>query len=365
MKNIAVFASREHHAQKLGNIFNKLDENEGNTVFWLTCNNSINLDSPLEFLIPSGARFAHVYDQQLTDREKKDIDVLTKKILKKVINVSAYMTPFWAIHSSLEMAQLTVLFKKFITENRINGIVVLHNANFFSRILSFIAQKENVPVFSFQEGMLRDRDQTAFNKQVLSTDYATKTFCWSQSDVNKYKEAGSKGSLVIGGLHHLDNMPTVDKSTAKVIAFMPTVASEYKGSIVNDAKWILSYCVQAGVEFIFKPHPFEKSSYMNTGLLVSEATTNEILVYADYIISQHSSIMVEASVLGKNVAELNRTMALSTESLSGSAYATINNEETLASFVDNGFNAKKWVKQMGYKIGNRTNYIVKEIEKCL
>lgn len=362
MNNIAIFASREHHAEKLSAIYSELDKDKSNNVFWLTCNNSVNIDSPLEFLVPDNAKFVHVYTQLLSDREKKEIDILSKKFIKKLKGLSEYFSPFWIIHSSQEAAQLTVLFKKFIVEKDIKGIVVLHNANFFSRILSFIAQKEGVPVFSFQEGMLRDRDQLSFDKQTLSTDYTVKTFCWSGLDVEKYKEAGAKGNLVVGGLYHLDNYSPSEPEEYKRLVFAPTIPSEYKGDIHSDAQWLQSFCGQASIHFVFKPHPFDKEIYSR--VLTSNIPTLEIMK-ADYIVSQHSSIMIEAVALGRNVAELNRTGEAATESLAGSAYMAITDEDSLANFIENGWNSKKWIKSNGYKTGNRASFIAREIQKCL
>lgn len=366
MARIAIFASRKHHAEKLGAIYNGLEQN-GHEVFWITCNNSLNIDSPLEFLVPNQMKFVHVYDQVLTDREKKQIDVEAKKIINKSISVSPHFSPFWIVNSANEMGELFVLFEKFLKESQTNAVIVLHNANFFSRILSFIANKLKIPVFGFQEGMLRQRDQDSFEKQSLIANYTTKTFCWSRNDLEQIKKADPAANLTVGGLYHLDY--TFDKLKTqkeikqnKILSFVPTMRSEYTGNIEQDALWLKSLCDKNRITFIFKPHPFEEKAF---GIPAFDGDITEVLLHSDYIVSQHSTVMIESAVLGKHTAEINRTNFDATESLAGEAYFRVKTEQDFNEFVSNGFISKKWVNSMGYKVGNRTAEIVGEIEKWL
>lgn len=367
MARIAVFTGRKHHTEKLIAIYRGLEE-ANHDVFWLTCNNSLNLDSPLEFLVPNGSRFLHAYDQVLADREKKQVDVYTKKILSKSKNVIQHFSPFWIINSAKEMAELFVLFEKVLKESNINAVVVLHNANFFSRILSFVAQKSKIPIFGFQEGMLRQRDQDSFHKNERIAEYTTKTFCWSRSDLEAIQEVDKNANLIVGGLYHLDdvyNLRLENKKVVKqrkILAFLPTISSEYVGNITADAQWINDACQQMNIDFVFKPHPFEEGSF---GFQSYDGSIDDILIHADYIISQHSTVMVESAVLGIATAEINRTTHESTESLAGEAYAMIKNEQDFVQFVQEGFSSNKWAKSMGYKVGHQSRTIIAEIAKWL
>ena len=360
MKNIAFFASRKHHAEKLSPIYFHMKERHN--AFWLTCNNSINIDSPLEFLSNGNEPFVHVYDRPLSSSELKRIDRTEADILRSLLSQNSNVAPFWLSHTAREYAELNVLFNNFLSTEKIDAVIVLHNANFFSRILSSIAIKKGIPVFSFQEGALRERDQVTFDKQRLATDYTTKTFCWSRDDLQRYQKANPSSSLMVGGLYHLDGVQR--NSNGQTVAFAPTISSEYKGSILDDAMWIKSYCDRYGYTFAFKPHPFEHDKYQSN-IPAFRGSALELLSVSDYIISQHSTIMIEAATLGLNVAEVNRSPHPTTESLAGKAYFLIEEEKDLHTFITEGFSSKKWAKSQGYKIGSRTDVIVKEIEKWL
>lgn len=368
MARIAVFTGRKHHTEKLINVYRGLVE-LNHEVFWLTCNNSLNLDSPLEFLVPANAPFVHAYDQILTDRDKKQIDVYTKKILTKSKNVIQYFSPFWVINSAKEMAELFVLFEKFLKDADIDAVIVLHNANFFSRILSFVAQKLKIPVFGFQEGMLRQRDQESFHKNERIAEYTTKTFCWSRQDLDTIKMVDKNAVLSVGGLYHLDDVynerlakSKEKEKQRKVLAFLPTISSEYVGNITADAQWLSSACEQLDIEFVFKAHPFEEGAF---GFQSFNGRVDDLLIHADYVVSQHSTVMIESAVLGIHTAEINRTVHESTESLAGEAYALVKNEADFMKFIQDGFSSNKWTKSMGYKVGNQSRLIVAEIMKCL
>ncbi len=377
---ILVFSGREHHKKKLQPVFNAL----GEEARWLICNNAINIDPPLLYMNPSGQPYIHSYtafkpgDDQLVDK----IVEQTLKDTKLVPGVA----PWWQVYSTREAAELIVSYRNVITQAK--AILILHSNNFFAKPLAYLAQEAGIPVFAFQEGVLRDRDQLTMNKQQSAAEYVDKLFVWSNTAKQQYIAAGLKNNqLIVSGPTHLDKYINMSREEAlalsggrQTVLFVPTLQEEYVGNISQDASFLHHFATTLGFDFVFRPHPFELEARTYGDLPQKLTTYNapENLVLCrngnTLVIGQHSTIMLEAVALGAVVIEYQEKGLPILQPLAPTVALSATKEtfpSMLAGIQDHIINfdtsrIKKFIRdEFGENLGRATEIVVKEIKKHL
>lgn len=309
---IIVFSGREHHAKKLIPVVQALREG-GAEVSWVVSNNAINIDSPLRYMAPSGEPFMHVYSY-LDNTSSEKINAAVSSFLDFNPDFPG-VSPFWFTYSVREAVEFLTGFENLLAKKEITALLVLHTNNFWAKGAAWMAQRKGIPVYSFQEGVLRDRDQATMNKQGHAIEYVDKVFVWGPNAKKQYIKAGAKAkNLHVAGPPHLDLYKNVKQHTVKdmlknkpVVVFAPTMQEEYIGDIAEDAIYLSKVAIAAGLNFIFGPHPFELKFFQPTMNKVNTTKPIDKLLLAQskmaVFVGQHSTIMLEALALGALVVE--------------------------------------------------------------
>jgi hypothetical protein len=373
---ILFFSGRKHHTLKMKQVFDAMGDHDPR---WLISNNAINIDSSLQYARGGGDNFIHAYFHLERDDPRK-IDGIAGEFMEKVYVPG--VSPFWTMYSVREAAEFYVACGNILTD-QVKAVVVLHTNNFWTKTLCYLAQKRGIPTFSFQEGLLRDRDQETMNKQLWAAEYVDKVFVWSRGSKRRYIEAGVENNrLVVTGAPHLDAYArmsveaALEKSTMRrAVLFAPTTQSEYIGNIGEDAQMLRELAIGAGYEFVFRPHPFEAKGY-NGELDTFRAPDNLTLCRSGAIVvGQHSTMLYEALALGSLVIEYVFNGVPILHSLADEGVAISASKQDVARvFADLGaafgkVDVKKINRfvedEFAAHLGNATANVVREIKKAL
>lgn len=310
---VQIFSGRVHHWIKLKNLYEGLESN-GHDVEFLITNNAINIDPPAEYMLHSGFKYNHAYDY---------VNSVKNSYFHAPENVSKYIPPFWQVYSQRELFEFANGVQNMWKQNgKPDVVLILHANNFWTKMLAYLCQQNGIAVYAFQEGLLRKRDQQTLNKQASSVDYCNGIFVWSENERKQYIEAGiDESQIVVSGPVHLDRKYHPQRITGKnpmVLLAIPSV-NEYIGDWQKDVKAIANYCQDNGFELMFRPHPFEKHlvSHLPSGVAYDvNDDALPVLVNARLVLGQHSTIVLEAVLLGIPAMEYNFSGKTLTEPLS-------------------------------------------------
>ena len=115
-----------------------------------------------------------------------------------------------------------------------------------------------------------------------------------KTDIDKFR-------III--LPHLENLiEKTQRSTTditpgerKTILYAPT----FRRGKNNPVDELASYIDSSSYDLIFKPHPSDETQIIAENVIVSHENIYDLISRSDIIISDYSSILVEAAVLGK------------------------------------------------------------------
>lgn len=299
---VQIFSGRVHHWLKLKNLYQGL-EFSGHDVEFIITNNAINIDPPGEYMVNSGFKYSHVYDYA---RDVKN------SYFHEPSGVSKYVPPFWQVYSQRELYEFANGVQNMWQEKgKPDVVLILHANNFWTKMLAYLCQQNGVAAYAFQEGLLRKRDQQTLNKQASSVDYCNGIFVWSDNEKAQYVEAGiDADKIIVSGPIHLDTryMPKRETENRPIVLLAIPSLSEYIGDWQKDIEIISDYCEQNGFGLVFRPHPFEKYIVSHLPVGVAHDINDDalpMLSNARFVLGQHSTIVLEAILLGIPVAEYN------------------------------------------------------------
>src|SRR3990167_3917471 len=233
-KTTWVFSGRIHHFQKLSCVVDRLRELGCDARYYIS-DNAIGLDNAVEYLIPNSQPFIHALDFLDVNATQRTTE-MTHDILEKIeahnereSDIRNYVNPFWLSYSVREACEFIVATENALDQLKPDVVIVLHQQNFWTRPLGYLANRRGIPVVSFQEGRLRYRDEKTLNKQATAADDCQKLFCWSESARQAYIEAGiPESKLAVTGIPHLEQWfgYMANKETWPLIACSDMVISQ-------------------------------------------------------------------------------------------------------------------------------------------
>ena len=337
-KSAWVFSGRIHHWQKLSCVVDRLRELGCDARYYIS-DNVYNLDSAVEYLIPSQQPFVHALDFLDVNATQRTTE-MTHGILRKIAehndresDIRSFVSPYWVSYSVREACEFIVATEKALEQLNPDVVIVLHQQNFWTRSLGYFANRRGIPVVSFQEGRLRGRDQKTLNKQATAADDCRKLFCWSESARRAYIEAGIlESKLAVTGIPHLEqwfgymaNQQTweIGKKLQKeslgfdperwLVSFCPPLLSRYDGNPKTALGALADWSANEFIQLAIRLHPFEHEENVEKlkfGLKghpyakVIESDTLALIACSDLVLSQHSTVAVETLALGVPLAEL-------------------------------------------------------------
>jgi len=341
-KSILAFCGRKHHFERLIPVVNGLRAN-GHKVRWIASGNSVlNNDLAVEYLIPVGEEFVHTDDYLLSD----DIPSVTKAthhFMKEIgektapdVDFATYIEPWWIAASTREAIELTFAYRRLLEKEKPDCVLILHANNFFTRLLAHLCQEKAIPVVAFQEGHLRKRDEKTQGKQSMAADDCTKLLTWSEGAKSEYVKTGiPESKLAVVGIPHLDdwfkliNTTPADKITqakahqkwelgyrpnARLACLALPLISRFDGNGMKHLGLIADWSASTGTQVAFRFHPFESKAIVEKiksavaehpyTKVVETGETLALVLASDLILSQHTTIAVEALALGVPLAEI-------------------------------------------------------------
>ncbi len=357
MSRIFIFAGRVHHYLRLGSVAASLSE-LGHEVFWIVADNAWNVDPSTAYLNPVGVKVLHA----LGYLDKTDVvDAWTSKIVASIVghHLEDRVSPFILAYSSREAAECLYSFNGMLDTEKPSLMIVLHENNFWTKMLAYLCHIRHIPVVSFQEGMLRLRDQETQGKQSMAAEYSDKLLVWSKFAADEYIAAGIIPTKIeITGICHLDFGYKLIQDTEKLeqyrqwfraragfipnaplVAFCLPQLSRYEGDPMKAVQQVVGWANTRGVNLGLRLHPFESSEFV--AQVKSQLETNvvkvidwvadgvELILAADAVLSQHSSVAVESLALNVPLVELDFDHASVLESMArrGAAFQLTNAEE--------------------------------------
>src|SRR3990167_5071335 len=174
-KTIITFCGRIHHWQRLSPVVDELRKRGCNAPY-MASDNATNNDPAVEYLVPAGEQFVHLLDfldTESTERTTRMTHDILGKIAKhseRESDIRSFISTFWLAYSVREACEFLCATEKALDSIKPDAVIVLHQQNFWTRTLGYLADRRGIPVVSFQEGKLRRRDQQTLNKQATAAD---------------------------------------------------------------------------------------------------------------------------------------------------------------------------------------------------
>lgn len=318
---VTFFLGRIHHAHKLLDVAASLRE-EGVDIDFLIADNSINIDPTVKYLPEFGiTSFHHVRDY--VDKAA-DATIDWKHFNTELFK---YFPPFWIISAYAEAAECIVGFQGYLAREKPDAVFALHENNFWVRILFYLAQERGVTTYSLQEGIILEKEEKVLKKYSTGTDYTNVLFSWSGHDKDFYSDPSK---IVPVGPSHMGAWITLGKDEARrgdlktairesvgmrdkrLVVFAPPRLDLYAGDFVRAAHAIAKWAMARRIGVVIKLHPFQDSvneiknimSRYTHVKVIDDSNSLPFVLAADVLITQTSTIAVEAAILGVPVVEL-------------------------------------------------------------
>ena len=336
---VLAFCGRKHHYERLSPVVNALRA-KGVNVSYFVSDNAIQLDSSLEYLIPANEQFVHAQGY-LSEKDIPQVTEMTHWMLSQSSGNQTgdfrnYISPFWLAFTAREMAEGIVSFRNMLVSQKPDCVLILHEANYWGKALAYLCHEAGVPCISFQEGHLRHRDQFTQGKFALSCEYSTKVLMWSESSKQAYVNSGiSAEKLEVVGIPHLDKWfsllletPPNEllnmkhnirfrlglRNTLLLVTFALPQLGRYDGSPMKAIGMLSDWSADNPVQLAIRFHPFEAEETVRRvrdalidhprARVIEDGETISLVLASDAVISQHTTIAVEALALGVPLVEI-------------------------------------------------------------
>lgn len=318
---IAFFLGRIHHAYKLLDVAAEL-ETAGIDINILIADNSINIDPTTKYLHGFGIHSFHHAKDYIEKATDATIDW-------KHFNTELFkhFPPFWLLSSYFEAAECIVGFQGYLETQKPDAVFALHENNFWVRILFYLAQQKGITTYSLQEGIILEREEEILKKYSTGTNYTDVLFSWSKHDKDFYSDPSK---IVPVGPSHMkawillskdkerrDGFKTAFRASIgmldkKLIVFAPPRLDLYAGDFMRAAEALAKWAMSRNIGVLIKLHPFQAgvdtirdmlSRYVHVKV-VDDSDSLQFVLAADVLITQTSTIAIEAVILGVPVIEL-------------------------------------------------------------
>ena len=352
---ILCFSGREHHYKRLSPVVNEL-RSRGHDVKYIISDNGVhNMHLATDYLVPAGEQYVHAM-QFFTSPMMLAVNEITKVTLQRIYAQNGtvdWVDPFWMTGAVREMSELLLAFTNMLQAYKPDAVMILHEANFFCKLLAYLCKQAHVPCISFQEGLLRHRDQSTQGKFNLASEYSHLILMWSEKAKQAYVEAGvTEDRLMVTGIPHLDShlLRKADKEfqqkkaegkyllgfrpDQKLVVFAPPQLARYEGNVDRALSQLAEWSMDTMTQMAMCFHPFEanetfqsiQTAFQNhpyTKLVMPNvADTIDVIALADVVISQHSTVAIETLALGIPFVELDLDQVGVLESLVDQEVAT-------------------------------------------
>ena len=352
------FSGREHHLGKLAPLMDYLQQEGGLKVRYVTSAfNSYNVDSFERPLRDRAVAYDVIQDwmndelvmemRQLNQAVQNEI---TSRMFLEQHNMLDYISTLWTRDAFRDTIECYVLFREYLRDVKPDIVFVLHESNFWTKILAYWAVQKKIPVVSFQEGMYRPYPdsqyfQTLYGK--ILAEYSSKVCLWGDYAKRIFMDCEvSEDKLVTAGAAHLDELLSVPveerhqirakirselkvASNLKIILMLLSPSKIWQGDLVQDIRLIGEYVhQQPDTVLVVKWHPMEHSGMVDQVKQMLDSKSHPQIIHehdrniidliwaSDLALTQNSTTGLECLVFGVPLVELN----LSNQPLPNSYY---------------------------------------------
>jgi glycosyltransferase involved in cell wall biosynthesis len=415
-KKFIFFISLFHHLKKMESIVTALAEEGANPIF-LTAQNHNGCSPNLNFeatLIEAGLPYKEMtdyLDEAIVKRiaaEKQDILHRIGRKARDEFNFSSIIAHtvekdlMFALVDGIETSHLV---RSMLVKEKPDAVFVLHELNFWARILALTCAGSGIPLISFQEGLFYEK---LGGKTLRGLgQYSTLICLWGEDARERIIRAGGRSEVIkVTGASHLDVVKSHTKNRIKELKkeFGINSASKvatlitprlYSFPIPFDffASFLEYVSRNPEYQFLVKFHPAESESQIeafknkafgqagrNAGpsnlLFFHKENVEDLLAVTDAALSYGSTASAETLALGKPLLEVNWNKISYNLNLSkmGVAQEIVDQEdlEKIAETLENGqdceieSNVEKFIRDNFYKVdGKATERILSEVEDVL
>jgi hypothetical protein len=337
---IVCFTGRGHHIDKLYSTMSYLQE-RGFRVDYVCANNAVNNHSFEEPLVRKGVPYESVYDyldDAVMDRIERHARILRERCDAHILerrNLFDYVSEFWARYSFQEMVEAFELFGEVLDRKKPDLTVVLHEANFWGKMMCYQGKARGIKTLSFQEGPYRDyKDNPHFSPFNLLSEYSDRVYLWGRQVYEIFAKVVPDPSRIrVVGAPHLDPyFQGVNEHSSEAIAARRRALGVREGQKVllfavphtTMATGDLSGIIRAVIEFfrrrtdlflLLRFHPFEGEAFkagfvpllsgMPNAVLSEEPKAVDVIQLIDGCLLQESTTGMECLAFSKPLIELN------------------------------------------------------------
>lgn len=309
------------------------------SIEYITSNNVLNADDYESPLISQGLTYHHLLDF-LSDKAVSEINQRNDALQalfhneESLRSFSEYIPEFYLRFSLRDAIECLVLFDRALESIRPDAVFILHEGNFWTKPLAYLARQRDIEVFSFQEGQYETGSEISrFSMWGDISVYSTLVFLWGLRDVDTLNCVPRRAQkLTAVGVPHFDrHLQMAEAVTAQMrrdftsrhrlkrgaptVVFAAPHSSVLKGSFDTLLKDLIEFfAVNTHLSLIIRFHPFEpwfaKSlsglSESSANIRVDQETAPlDLIVATDLCLCQRSTIGLEYLAFGKPLIELN------------------------------------------------------------
>ena len=206
---ILIFTGLEHHVSRMQSVIDAF-ESSGHEILLISSQNPYG-DHLSDFEIPlkrTGRPYRLLSHYRLDPRLKPQISKIQRRVFAAMRErfKAGSAPPWFAMGSGHDLSVAEVIEDEATMEvvldtERPDAIVVLHEANFWTRTLASVAARTGYPLYSFQEGLFYHI--MANNALKLFAEFSRTMFSWGQRDMARMVGAGAdpKRLVEIGPTH--------------------------------------------------------------------------------------------------------------------------------------------------------------------
>jgi hypothetical protein len=283
------FSGRVHHSQKLVPLMDYLHTQGGINIRYVTSAfNSFNLDSFERPLKDQGLQYDLIQDwmteelvQEMHRLNRTAQNQITQRMFLEEHNILDDISTIWVRDAFRDTLECYVLFRQYLKDVRPDIVFVLHESNFWTKILAYWAKELNIPVVSFQEGMYRPPGDSQYFRTLygkILAQYSTRVCLWGNYAKDIFLDCGVPAEkLVPVGAAHLDEPLAVPdhvrqnirhklrqdlqiKPNQQLILMLLSPSKIWQGNLTRDIRLVSQYVREnPGKSLIVKWHPMEHS----------------------------------------------------------------------------------------------------------
>jgi len=212
------FTGRDHHLDKMSGTMDYLKK-QGITFEIIVSNNVLNCDNYERPLANNHVPYETIYeylDDHVMHKINKHSALAQQHInntLYSAHNILNYVEEFHVRFSVRDIVEVIELFRAVLIKKKPDFTFILHEANFWGKILAYVSHEMRIKTISLQEAPYFEYiDTLKFHGYQIFAEYSSLVFLCGERDLKAYKDYGCySDNLRVVGPHQYDRFINRDK----------------------------------------------------------------------------------------------------------------------------------------------------------